>query len=110
MIRTDTLRSRSRISAFALAVAATATLISAPAPAANSVRVQRSPDPQVTYQRLQTASAQLCGPMHRFEPARYNVWLRCYETTLQKAVEQLQEPVLLAIHEQHLRSGTTVVG
>ena len=85
----------------ALALLATAGLASAPAFAARSVTVTRSSDPQVTYLRLQRASAELCGSVNRIDLARYRVWQRCYERTLDGAVAQMQEPALLAIHRQH---------
>jgi hypothetical protein len=103
-------RKASRATAFSLALAIAASAACAPAFAANTVRVKRSADPQVTYQRLQAAAAELCGQSPRYEVARRNVWLRCYEVNLQKAVEQMHEPVLMAIHQQHVKDGTTVAG
>lgn len=100
----------SRATAGSLVLAIVASLACAPGFAADSVRVKRSADPQVTYQRLQSAAAQLCGPAPRYEIARRNVWLRCYAANLQSAVEQMHEPVLMAIHQQHVKSGTTAAG
>jgi len=74
----------------ALALLAAAGLASAPSFAANSVTVRLSSDPQVTYLRLQRASAELCGPVNRIDLARYRVWQRCYEQTLEGAIAQLQ--------------------
>ena len=99
----NSVRGISRVAALALLAAAG--LASAPSFAANSVTVRRSADPQVTYLRLQRASAELCGSVNRIELARFRVWQLCYERTLEGAVAQLQEPALLAIHRLHV-SGT----
>ncbi len=100
----------SRNTAGSLVLAIVASLACAPVFAADSVRVTRSADPQVTYQRLQAAASELCGQQPRYEMARRGAWLRCYEANLQKAVEQMHEPVLMAIHQRHLKDGTTFAG
>ena len=52
------------------------------------------------YQRLQVASAQLCGPTSLQNLERRSVWMKCYNRTLQSAVTSFNEPALLSIHRQ----------
>jgi hypothetical protein len=109
MNNTRHINKSARIAAVSLALGIAA-LASSPGFAADSVKVKRSSNPEVTYTRLQQAAAQLCGSVSRIEVARYNVWVKCYERNLESAVEQMHEPVLLAIHLQHVASGTTFAG
>ena len=93
-----------------LAVAAAAGLACTTAFAADQVKVRRSADPQVTYKRLQAASAELCGRADHHNLARLRVWTSCYTRTLDGAVLQMQEPALLAIHRQHVALGGAFAG
>jgi hypothetical protein len=107
MISIQSVRGFARVTTLALVAAAA---ISAPAFAADQVKVRRSSDPQVTYVRLQRAAAQLCGSVDRRDLKLFNAWKRCYESTLDDAVLQMQEPALLAIHRQHVAGGHDVAG
>ena len=110
MNRTRNTRRTSRATAACILLAIVASTTSLSAFAADSVRVRRNADPNITYQRLQAAASELCGPSHDRELARHRAWMRCYEKNLQGAVEQMHEPVLMAIHRQHQKNGTTFAG
>ena len=105
----NSVRGISRVAA--LALLATAGLAGVPSfAAARSVTITRSADPQVTYLRLQRASAVACGSGNRADLAHYRVWQLCYQRTLESAVAQLQEPALLAIHRQRLAGAANSAG
>jgi hypothetical protein len=95
----------SRITALCLAIVIVSSLASMPGFTADSVRVQVSSNPAVTYKRLQGAAAALCGSVNRLELARYATWQRCYQINLQHAVNQVSGPALLAIHHKAVESG-----
>lgn len=99
----------SRVTAACLAAAVVAGLASLPGFAAEPVRVKVSPDAQVTYERLRTGAALACGSVNRADLSRFAVWNKCYETTLQNAVDQVNQPTLVAIHQQH-RARATIGG
>jgi hypothetical protein len=67
---------------------------------ATTVRVRVSPDAYVTYMRLQVAAGLACGMVNRSELPRYRALDKCYRTTLQDALEQMRDPMLLAIHRR----------
>jgi UrcA family protein len=95
----------SRITALGLAIVIVSSFASMPGFAADSVKVRVNANPEVTYKRLQGAAAALCGPATVMELARYAAWQRCYRTNLQHAVDQVNEPALLAIHHKAVESG-----
>ena len=100
-MKNSTSHSVSRVAAACLAAAVVAGFASLPGFAAEPARVKVSADPQVMYQRLQRASALACGSVNRSDLARFTVWNKCYQATLQNAVDQVNEPTLVAIHRQH---------
>lgn len=108
-MKNSTNRSISRVTAACLAAAVVAGFASLPGFAGEPVRVKVSANPQVMYQRLQTGAALACGSVNRADLARFNVWNKCYQATLQSAVEQYNEPTLVAIHRQH-NAGKSVGG
>jgi hypothetical protein len=67
---------------------------------ASTVRVRVSPDAYVTYMRLQVAAGLACGMVSRSDLPRYRALDKCYQTTLQDALEQVRDPVLLAMHHR----------
>jgi hypothetical protein len=107
MNRNQSVRGLVRCTALALAAAAACTTT---AFAADQVKVRRSPDPEVTYRRLQVAAAELCGQVDRRDLVLVRAWNRCYEHNLDSAVMQMQEPELLAIHRQHRASSGAFAG
>ena len=102
-------RSISHFTAACLAAAVVVGFASLPGFAAESVRVKVSPDAQVTYERLRTGAALACGSVNRADLSRLTVWNKCYEATLQNAVDQVNQPTLVAIHQQR-RARATIGG
>lgn len=103
-------RTFSRVTALCLAIGVVASFASLPGFAASKVTVKVSSDPQITYKRLQYAAADICGNVDRHDLARYNAFTRCYVRVLQGAVEQMNQPALLAIHREHVSAGTSQPG
>jgi hypothetical protein len=91
----------SRLSALCLAILIVCSLANLPGFAAEPVTVKRHADPVVTYRLLRQASARACGQVNRRDLTLMIVWNRCYQDTLDKAVNQFDEPMLLAIHREH---------
>jgi hypothetical protein len=108
-MKNSTNRSISRVTAACLAAAVVAGFASLPGFAAEPVHVKVSANAQVTYQHLQTGAALACGPVNRADLSRFTVWNKCYQATLQSAVDQVNEPTLVAIHQQHV-ARTTIGG
>jgi hypothetical protein len=102
-------RSISHVTAACLAAAVVAGLASLPGLAAEPVRVKLSSDAQVTYERLKTGAALACGSVNRADLSRFAFWNKCYEATLQNAVDRVNQPTLVAIHQQH-RARATIGG
>lgn len=102
---------KSRISVGLLALAALATS-SLAIGAVGTLRVPtrdlnlaNPADVQVLYARLQEASASVCGKVDARNIVKYHAWEQCYQRTLRDAVKQINDPVLLALHQRAI-SGT----
>ncbi len=64
--------------------------------------LSRPSDTQVLYQRLERASANVCGRMDPMNLGARERWQHCYRDALQRAVMQVNSPQLLALHHDRV--------
>ena len=58
--------------------------------------LSRPADAQTMYARLQRAASAVCEPVPAAELARHRVWEQCYRASLERAVNQIDAPQVLA--------------
>lgn len=61
------------------------------------LNLSRPTDVRTLYQRLERASAQVCGDMPSENLAQHLAYTRCYESALESAVLEVRSPELLAL-------------
>jgi len=58
----------------------------------------RDTDVQALYTRLRAAAARVCGPVETRDLARHAAWRECRDSALARAVDQLGNARLAALH------------
>jgi len=57
---------------------------------------------QVLYVRLQRAAREVCAPYESLELTRRRAWQSCVDNALGTAVNQLNNPLVAALHNTHV--------
>ncbi|HEV7984964.1 MAG TPA: UrcA family protein [Steroidobacteraceae bacterium] len=60
--------------------------------------LSRPADARVLYARLRRAAGAVCQPVSEMELSRHLAWEQCYRAALERAVNQLNAPQVLALY------------
>jgi UrcA family protein len=59
---------------------------------------------RVLYGRIRSAAQEVCGPTFSlWDKSRWSSWKACYGATVDRAVTQIDQPLLTALHERSKR-------
>ena len=68
--------------------------------------LSRPADARAMYARLQRAAGAVCQPVPAAELARHQVWEQCYRASLERAVNQIDAPQVLALYRADSTNGS----